>query len=70
MPNLQTLRLAIKTMATIGQFQPNTFDCGLDNLPSLRHVVVHLLLAPCPEVADTIRKAVNDHPKHPSLDFD
>ncbi|XP_066382738.1 disease resistance protein RGA5-like isoform X3 [Miscanthus floridulus] len=44
------------------------FDYGLENLPSLRHVVVQLR-KDFPEAQDDISKAINDHPNHPSLDL-
>ena len=46
----------------------NNFDYGLENLPSLRHVVVQLR-KDYPKAQDAISKAINDHPNHPSLDL-
>jgi hypothetical protein len=69
MPKLQELHLTFNAIATNRHFQTyNNYDYGFQNLPSLRHVVIGLMQY-CPEAEGAIRKSVNDHPNHPSLDF-
>ncbi|CAN6165623.1 unnamed protein product [Urochloa humidicola] len=46
----------------------NNFDYGFENLLSLRHIVIELS-EECHEAQDAIRKTINDHPNHPSLDL-
>jgi hypothetical protein len=67
MPKLQKLHLTFDPIQTNKYFQTNNFDYGFKNLPSLRHLVIGLNY--CDEANDAIRKAVNDHPNHPSLHF-
>ncbi|CAN6203442.1 unnamed protein product [Urochloa humidicola] len=63
MQKLQILGLAGLTKDHFGS---NAFDYGLDNLLSLRHVVVRFN---CPEGWRAIREAIDAHPNHPSLDI-
>jgi Leucine-rich repeat (LRR) protein len=69
MPKLQKLRLTFSPKFTFDEY--NVFDYGLENLPSLRHVIIQLMGSgrTIMEMDDAIRKAVNDHPNHPSLDL-
>ncbi|CAN6213574.1 unnamed protein product [Urochloa humidicola] len=47
----------------------NNFDYGLENLPSLRHVVVCDSIKSSPQAHFSIRKAITYHPNHPVLSF-
>ncbi|CAL5076341.1 unnamed protein product [Urochloa decumbens] len=47
----------------------NNFDYGLENLPSLRHVVVYRSVRKSTEAQYSIVKAITDHPNHPVLSF-
>jgi hypothetical protein len=66
MPKLCKLCLKFDARKTNGHFETKSFDYGLENLHSLRHVIVELR-EECPEAKDAFGKAVNDHPNHPSL---
>ncbi|OEL29835.1 hypothetical protein BAE44_0009146, partial [Dichanthelium oligosanthes] len=68
MRKLERLRLSFNAIATNEHFGANNFDYGIQNLPSLRHVIIKLS-AYCPEADDAIRKTINDHPNRPSLDL-
>ncbi|OEL29005.1 hypothetical protein BAE44_0009976, partial [Dichanthelium oligosanthes] len=68
MRKLERLCLSFNPREPNKHFGTNNFDYGLQNLPSLRHVVIELD-AECPEAQDAIRKTINDHPNRPSLDF-
>ncbi|CAL5066342.1 unnamed protein product [Urochloa decumbens] len=47
----------------------NNFDYGLENLPSLRHVVVYRSVRKSTEAQYSIVKAITDHPNHPVRSF-
>ncbi|KAF8690507.1 hypothetical protein HU200_040865 [Digitaria exilis] len=68
MRKLQRLCLNFNAELTNEHFRTNDFDYGFQNLPSLRHVNIHLMEY-YPEAEDAIRKTVNDHPNHPLLKF-
>jgi hypothetical protein len=68
MQKLQKLRLGFSSVKTNEHFGTNNFDYGFENLPCLRHLVIELTKH-CAEAGDAIRKAVNGHPNHPSLDL-
>ncbi|OEL17699.1 hypothetical protein BAE44_0021282, partial [Dichanthelium oligosanthes] len=68
MRKLERLCLGFNPRETNRHFGTINFDYGLQNLPSLRHVVIQLWLE-CPEAQDAIRKTINDHPNRPSLDL-
>jgi hypothetical protein len=68
MPKLCKLCLCFDARKTNEHFQTNSFDYGLENLHSLRHVIVELW-EECPEVKEALIKAVNDHPNHPRFTF-
>ncbi|KAF8731822.1 hypothetical protein HU200_015761 [Digitaria exilis] len=68
MQKLQRLCLNFNARLTNEHSRTNDFDYGFENLPSLRQVVIHLT-AKCPEAQDAIRKTIDDHPNHPSLDL-
>jgi len=70
MPELQRLCLCFNARRTKEHFRTNNFDYGLEKLPSLQHVIIRLWDSQKqPEAQDAIKKTVNDHPNHPSLDF-
>jgi len=69
MRKLQKLCLGFDARKTAEHFQTNDFDYGFENLPSLQHVVIELRGRDHPEAQDAIRRTINDHPNHPSLDF-
>jgi len=70
MPKLQRLCLCFNARRTNEHFRTNNFDYGFEKLPSLQHVIIRLWDGQKqPEAQDAIRKTVNDHPNHPSLDF-
>ncbi|CAL5079326.1 unnamed protein product [Urochloa decumbens] len=68
MRKLRRLYVRFEARGTNKHFQTNNFDYGFENLLSLYHVVIELWFE-CPEAQDAIRKTVNDHPNHPSLDI-
>jgi hypothetical protein len=68
MRKLQKLHLSFDEIRTNEHFRTNDLDYGFENLPYLRHLVIELT-KDCAEAEDAIRKAVNDHPNHPSLDL-
>jgi hypothetical protein len=68
MRKLQRLVLEFGAHTTNNWIRTNNSDFGLENLPSLRHVVVRLH-SECLVTQDAIRKAINHHPNHPSLDI-
>jgi hypothetical protein len=69
MRKLCQLYLAFHAGRTNDHFLTNTFDYGFENLPSLQHVVIGLVGHERRKAQDAIRKTINDHPNHPSLDF-
>ncbi|RLM86994.1 hypothetical protein C2845_PM04G06880 [Panicum miliaceum] len=69
MRKLQILCLRFDPTRTNEHFQTNNFDYGFGNLPSVQHVVIKSWGYEHPEAQDAIRKTINDHPNHPSLDF-
>ncbi|CAL5089450.1 unnamed protein product [Urochloa decumbens] len=68
MRKLRRLCLSFNTRVTKKHLRTNNSDYGLENLLSLRHVVVELWEG-CPETQGAIWKTINDHPNHPSIDF-
>ncbi|CAN6171447.1 unnamed protein product [Urochloa humidicola] len=71
MQKLQRLCLKFTVELRTGPFDEtiNNFDYGLENLPSLRHVVVHRSVRNYPEAQYSIRKEIADHPNLPLLSF-
>jgi hypothetical protein len=70
MQKLQRLSLGFNANVTNDWFPTNNFDYGLENLPSLRNVVVRMAEnKECPEAHDAIRNAIRDHPNHPTLNI-
>jgi hypothetical protein len=69
MRKLQRFCLGFDARKTAEHFRTNTFDYGFENLPSLQHVVIDFFNYELPKAQDAIRKTINDHPNHPSLDF-
>ena len=69
MRKLQKLCLTFDAGKTAEYFGTNTYDYGFENLPSLQHVIIQLWGDEQLKAQDAIRKTINDHPNHPSLDF-